>query len=75
MSYRPRIRELMDELKHLGCRARPLRGGSHQKWTTPGGAALSVVITRPGDEVSRTVLTSIRRVLRKECLRLGFDRA
>ncbi|RKH85052.1 type II toxin-antitoxin system HicA family toxin [Corallococcus sp. AB045] len=75
MSYRPRVRELLDALKQLECRASPLRGGSHQKWTTPGGAAFSVVIARPGEEVSRTVLTSIRRVLRKECLRLGFDRA
>lgn len=75
MSYRPRVRELLDALKQLECRARPLRGGSHQKWTTPGGAALSVVIDRPGEEVSRTVLTNIRRVLRKECLCLGFDRA
>jgi|GEM_PF-4652364 len=74
MSYRPKVREVLQALERLGCRAGPLRGGSHQKWTTPGGAALSVVISRPGAQISRTVLTSIRRILRKERLRLGLDR-
>jgi predicted RNA binding protein YcfA (HicA-like mRNA interferase family) len=72
MSYRPKVRELLQALERLGCRASAHRGGSHQKWTTPGGAAFPVVIARPGAEVSRTVLTSIRRILRKERLFLDL---
>ncbi|WNG47358.1 type II toxin-antitoxin system HicA family toxin [Archangium minus] len=73
MSYRPKTRELMKALARLGCRATPPRGGSHQKWTTPRGAALTVVISHPGAEVSRTVLSSIRRILRRERLHLDLD--
>ncbi|MDC0711954.1 type II toxin-antitoxin system HicA family toxin [Stigmatella sp. ncwal1] len=75
MSYRPKVRELIQALERLGCRAGPLRGGSHQKWTTPGGAALSVVIARPGAPVSRSVLTSVRRALRQEHLHLKLGPA
>lgn len=74
MSHRPKVREVLQALERLGCRAGPLRGGSHQKWTTPGGAALSVVIARPGAQVSRVVWASIRRILRKERLCLGLGR-
>jgi predicted RNA binding protein YcfA (HicA-like mRNA interferase family) len=73
LSYRPTVRELLKALEHLGCRATPPRGGSHQKWTTPHGAALTVVISRPGAAVSRTVLSCVRRILRKERLRLDFN--
>jgi predicted RNA binding protein YcfA (HicA-like mRNA interferase family) len=73
MSYRPRIRELLQELERLGCHPTAPRGGSHQKWTTPQGAALTVVIAHPGAEVSRTVLACARRILRREHLLLGFD--
>jgi hypothetical protein len=73
MSYRPRVRELLHSLQRLGCRPNMPRGGSHQKWTTPGGAALSVVISSPGAEVSRTVLACARRILRRERLFFDFD--
>ena len=72
MSYRPKVRELLQALRRLGCRPSAPRGGSHQKWTTPAGAALTVVISCPGAEVSRTVLTSVRRVLRREHRFLDF---
>lgn len=72
MSYRPRVRELLQKLRRIGCYPTVPRGGSHQKWTTPGGAALTVVISHPGAAVSRTVLSSIRRILRRERLVLDF---
>jgi HicA toxin of bacterial toxin-antitoxin, len=73
MSYRPRVHELLRALQRLGCRPTTPHGGSHQKWTTPAGAALIVVISYPGAEVSRTVLTCIRRILRKERLFLDLS--
>ncbi|NMO18012.1 type II toxin-antitoxin system HicA family toxin [Pyxidicoccus fallax] len=73
MSHRPRIRELVQALERLGCRASRRRRGSHQKWTTPGGAAMSLVIARPGDEVSRTVLTHVQRILRREQLSIDLQ--
>jgi predicted RNA binding protein YcfA (HicA-like mRNA interferase family) len=72
MSYRPKVRELLPALRRLGCRPHAVHGGSHQKWTTPAGAALIVVISHPGAEVSRTVLSCIRRILRRERLVLDL---
>jgi len=72
MPYQPRVSELLQALRRIGCQPRARRGGSHHKWTTPGGAALIVVICKPGNRVSRTVLSSIRRILRREHLVLDF---
>jgi predicted RNA binding protein YcfA (HicA-like mRNA interferase family) len=70
MSRRIKIRELTRRLTRLGCRPLPTHGGSHQKWVTPGGRSFPIVIDHPGADVTRTVLTSVRRVLRREGLAL-----
>lgn len=73
MSFRPRVCEVIQELERLGCRAISPRGGSHQKWRTPGGAAMCLVISQPGREITLGVFTHVRRILRRECLFLGWD--
>ncbi|WP_073563483.1 type II toxin-antitoxin system HicA family toxin [Archangium sp. Cb G35] len=68
MRRRPKIRDLTRLLRRLGCRPLAPHGGSHQKWVTPGGQSFPIVIDHPGADVTRTVLTSVRRVLRREGL-------
>jgi predicted RNA binding protein YcfA (HicA-like mRNA interferase family) len=67
------VRELLQDLRALGCQ--PERtSGSHQVWCTPGGTPLPpVVVNHANADVTRLVLSSIRRVLRREGLRLPSE--
>jgi len=64
-----RVRRLRKRLRNLGCR--PLRTrGSHEVWSTPGGARLVVVCNHLGRDASKPVLASCRRALFLEGLDL-----
>ena len=64
-----KVRKVIKALRAVGCV--PVRTrGSHQSWRTPGGAGLVIVVNHLGASVSRTVLSSVRRVLRAEGLTL-----
>jgi len=58
----PKIRELLQELRQTGWV--PVRqNGSHQIWQAPNGARVPIVINHPNDQVSRSVLKSIREAM------------
>lgn len=74
MTWRPKVRTVLRELRALGCL--PERAeGSHQVWRTPAGSHVTVVVNHLNADISRAVLASIRRALRREGLLLPAQRA
>ncbi len=65
MPRRPKLRHLLQELRTLGFRPERTRG-SHQVWSTPGGAHLTLVVNHANCDVTPIVLASVRRALRRE---------
>lgn len=61
------VRDLIALLGALNCV--PVRTrGSHGMWRTPAGAVLAIVVHHRNATVSRSVFSSIQRVLRAEGL-------
>jgi predicted RNA binding protein YcfA (HicA-like mRNA interferase family) len=62
-----KVREMAQKLNSMGC-AQIRTNGSHQVWRTPKGGAVTIVCNHSNAEVSKTVLSSVRRVLKAEGL-------
>lgn len=69
MSRRPSVRELIALIEARGCRMMRIRG-SHATFVTPGGRRVTLKANRPGEDCSMTVLSAVRRALRKEGIEL-----
>jgi predicted RNA binding protein YcfA (HicA-like mRNA interferase family) len=67
MPRRIKVRKLIEVLRALGCEPERTTG-SHQTWRTPRGAHLTVVVNHANADVTPTVLSGVRRVLRREGL-------
>lgn len=64
-----RTRDLLNRLRELGCVPQRI-SGSHQILVAPGNRTLCIPVNHPGRDVSPTVLSSVRRVLRNVGLEL-----
>lgn len=64
-----KVRNLVQMLRSVGCTPDRIKG-SHQVWITPRRQSVPIVINHPNDEVSRCVLTTVRRVLLAEGINL-----
>jgi predicted RNA binding protein YcfA (HicA-like mRNA interferase family) len=60
-----KVRNLIQLLTQVGCNPTRIEG-SHQVWRTPKNQSVPIVVNHKNDEVSRLVLTTVRRVLRSE---------
>ena len=72
MARMTKVRCLLKQLGQLGCRPLRIRG-SHQRWVTPGGKRFTAVVSHPGSEVTPGVMSKVRRVLRREGLKVGEE--
>ena len=65
-----KVRTLVEQLRALGCT--PVRTeGSHQVWSIPGAGHVPIVINHANADVSRRVLATLLRALRRAGLRLA----
>jgi len=61
MKRRPKVRELLAELRDAGWR--PVRcRGSHQIWRAPDGRTMPLVINHMNDDTTPSVVASFRRL-------------
>lgn len=62
--WRPKVRDLLHELRRIGARAIRTKG-SHQTWELPDGERIGLVINHLGDNAGRREILIVERALEK----------